>query len=869
MNLNLIFPVVLTGLLAFVSNGYSQCATISGLVTNTGTLLVIQNQNGVVTTLINTNSIGTNSITQSDCTAQIHATLPAGSYAVSVRTLLISGNNVSGSGPFIKFPAGVIVVKNSATWVGGLANGILYLTGTGQAIARAPGRNLTFNLTSSEEIHGNFTSIDPAQMTGHPTDLTVNKGERVQFDVTAIGPGPLIYRWRKNSINLTDNARVTGTATSSLIITNALQADEGTYSVMVSNTVNTLVSSNAVLVVHSPPSITLQPTSKLKTTQGTGVTLRVPTSGSTPLTYQWAVGGVEIAGATQSSYAFIAQPVNNSTNLNYTVLITNLFGSIISSNANVIILPDILKPTVTITNPLANARTTSALIAGMALDNIRIVRVIYWITNINNGVITVSATSDATLHGTNLTKLNWDTTPTLLPGTNIVSVQSQDFQGNNSLVVTRTFFNKVPVLFTLTRGGDGNGTLLGKAAIIGDAPPTNNASLNIGEGYSIQAKPDTKSFFTNWTGSLGTITNPTLSFIMEPGVSLQANFVTNLFIGMAGSYDGLFYISSEVREETAGQVSALSVSSKGVYSGRLMLNGVSYGIAGSFDMSGQATNVISRAAVKGGRVVVAMTLLWNNYPRQIIGTVTGTNGGAWSADLHLIVASTNRTSSAYTVLIPPATNEASAAGGFGYALVTNKAGVVTLKGKLADGTSFTQTVPLSEAASVPVYVSLYANTGFLLGWMSIDPGLPLDPLGINSVLTWIKKPSRVTALYTNGFTNIIVAQGSIWTNPPRGIAVLPFTTNSPAALGLSGGDLATSLTYNVAVTTNNLLAKVAGSPTNTLTGSIDPKTGLLTVTFGNGNGKVTTVGEGAVLPNRTNAAGFFLGRTNSGSLDLH
>jgi ATP:corrinoid adenosyltransferase len=67
---------------------------------------------------------------------------------------------------------------------------------------------------------------------------------------------------------------------------------------------------------------------------------------------------------------------------------------------------------------------------------------------------------------------------------------------------------------------------------------------------------------------------------------------------------------------------------------------------------------------------------------------------------------------------------------------------------------------------------------------------------------------------------------------------------------------------------NNTLVKLAGSPTNSLTGTNNPKTGLLTITFGNGNGKATATATGAVLQNETNAAGFFLGKTNAGSFLL-
>jgi ATP:corrinoid adenosyltransferase len=64
------------------------------------------------------------------------------------------------------------------------------------------------------------------------------------------------------------------------------------------------------------------------------------------------------------------------------------------------------------------------------------------------------------------------------------------------------------------------------------------------------------------------------------------------------------------------------------------------------------------------------------------------------------------------------------------------------------------------------------------------------------------------------------------------------------------------------------LIKLADSPTNTLTGTNNPKNGLLTITFGNGDGKATTKATGAALQSTTNAAGFFLGKTNAGSFLL-
>jgi hypothetical protein len=181
---------------------------------------------------------------------------------------------------------------------------------------------------------------------------------------------------------------------------------------------------------------------------------------------------------------------------------------------------------------------------------------------------------------------------------------------------------------------------------------------------------------------------------------------------------------------------------------------------------------------------------------------------------------------------------------------------------LADGTSLTavsQVVPVAETGYIPVYDSLYGNTGLLLGWVNIADGAPVGNL------EWIKKASRATAFYTNGFTNLLSAQGSLWTNPAAHTAAIDLPEGQ---LNISGGALLSPLSFNVAMSNNNTLVKLPGSPTNSLTGTNNPKTGLLTITFGNGSGKTMTVGTGVILQNATNAGGFFLGTTNAGGFFL-
>jgi hypothetical protein len=175
---------------------------------------------------------------------------------------------------------------------------------------------------------------------------------------------------------------------------------------------------------------------------------------------------------------------------------------------------------------------------------------------------------------------------------------------------------------------------------------------------------------------------------------------------------------------------------------------------------------------------------------------------------------------------------------------------------------------LSQATNVPVYASLYNNTGLLIGWLDFNSVL----YGYNvpqGQLTWIRKRGAAGTMYAAGLTNVISVEGSAYFAPPAGQAALTLTSNDPGNLGISGGNLATNLSFNASLAASGALSKLSSSAsTNSLTGTVTAKTGLLTVTFGNGKGKSTTTGTGVVLQLSNSAAGYFLGTTNSGAFIL-
>ena len=80
----------------------------------------------------------------------------------------------------------------------------------------------------------------------------------------------------------------------------------------------------------------------------------------------------------------------------------------------------------------------------------------------------------------------------------------------------------------------------------------------------------------------------------------------------------------------------------------------------------------------------------------------------------------------------------------------------------------------------------------------------------------------------------------------------------------------TPLTWHLGLkTNNNTFVVLSGSAANLLNGSINPVDGTVTVNFVPTGRSTYTPVFGAVQQGTTNAFGFFVGATNSGSLWLH
>jgi uncharacterized repeat protein (TIGR03803 family) len=107
--------------------------------------------------------------------------------------------------------------------------------------------NSTGSVTSDEAVLEVIYA--PPSITTQPFSQTVVAGTPVTLSVTASGNQPLTYQWRENGTNLTDGGGISGSATTTLSLANVSVASSGTYSVIVSNSLFAVSSTNAVLTV--------------------------------------------------------------------------------------------------------------------------------------------------------------------------------------------------------------------------------------------------------------------------------------------------------------------------------------------------------------------------------------------------------------------------------------------------------------------------------------------------------------------------------------------------------------------------------------------------------------------------------------------
>lgn len=150
-------------------------------------------------------------------------------------------------------------------------------------------------------------------ISGQPQSLTVNAGATAVFAVTATGPEPLTYQWRRGSTDLTDDGRITGATSRELRVQAVTAGDAGEYTVLVTGGGSGLRSATALLTVqvpNQPPSVALtSPAAGSRFTAPAEIPLTVlasdPDDGIARVEY--FAGGVRLGESTVAPFSYLWQ----------------------------------------------------------------------------------------------------------------------------------------------------------------------------------------------------------------------------------------------------------------------------------------------------------------------------------------------------------------------------------------------------------------------------------------------------------------------------------------------------------------------------------------------------------------------------------
>ncbi|HXJ55432.1 MAG TPA: peptidylprolyl isomerase [Verrucomicrobiae bacterium] len=536
------------------------------------------------------------------------------------------------------------------------------------------------------------------------------------------------------------------------------------------------------------------------------------------------------------------------------VAFTNGFGCPFYSDlftVQVLVLsgPDSSPPRLTITSPAANISLTNqdVLVRGTVVDNVGVASVrIYWT---GGGSSPLPAT---------ITNNNWSLTLTNVPpGTNTVLVEAIDRSGLRTQLI-RSFFRSVRVPLTVQ--------ILGRGTVSG---PTNQQMLEVGRGYTLSARPDKGNLFGGWDGDFPQA-DATLIFLMGPNTSVTAVFATNLFPGVKGSYQGLFFDPLLVEQISSGYL-MLTVNSVGSYTAKLLMNGRTYRTRGSFQVDGRTTNVVLRPGTNALQLRIALDL--NGATDQLTGVITNnqvTNldlSLPWSASLQAdrttFDARTNPAPWAglYTLGMPGDPLSASGPGGDSVATISvTTRGTLSFNARLADGTVGAQRTLLTQNGQWPLFLAWPNEKGVLVGWLTFDLNQPTTD--ISGLINWFKPSQSKPRYYPDGFTNETAATGSRYIAPAIPAHVLALTN---ASIAFAGGDLSADFSSQVTFEDNG---RVTNQSTNRLSLSIAKADGSISGSVTPPASTRSLLLRGVVLQKSNVAAGFFLGTNVSGRVSL-
>jgi len=195
---------------------------------------------------------------------------------------------------------------------------------------------------STAEIEGIFVAGSLAKCPTAPSfvrplaNAAFPLGGNMVLLAAGTGSQPLNYQWYFNGGALTNSARLSGATNNTLVISNGVLADAGNYFVVLTNPYGSATSTVANVLLGNAPVIVQQPINQNGAIGGT-VQFVTQVTGDEPLIYRWYQNTTALSDdarhlGTATTNLVITNLVSGDAG-NYTLRVTNTFGSVTSAVA--------------------------------------------------------------------------------------------------------------------------------------------------------------------------------------------------------------------------------------------------------------------------------------------------------------------------------------------------------------------------------------------------------------------------------------------------------------------------------------------------------------------------------------------------------
>lgn len=335
----------------------------------------------------------------------------------------------------------------------------------------------TANITAKQAGNSNYLAASDVTrtlvvntvpvITAQPVSTSVNQNGTATFTVVATGYPAPAFQWKKGGNVIPGNASAT---TAMLTLTNAQAADEGDYTVELTNDAGRVTSTPAAtLTVYVLPVITTQP-GEQTVLAGQGASFSVVATGKPAPTYQWRRNGTAITGATNASLAFTNLALTDGAA--FTVVVSNVsgsFGGSVTSNPATLTV-DPIAPVILATPPLA-----ATAVRGRDF--------LFGPVTLNNTPVTFSATGLPDGLSVNPTLGTISGSP-LNTGASTIVLTATNKTGRDSRTISLTVHAPPPVITSAASAGGRVGSAFTFNVVATNAPTT-YAAANLPAGLSL------------------------------------------------------------------------------------------------------------------------------------------------------------------------------------------------------------------------------------------------------------------------------------------------------------------------------------------------------------------------------------------------